>query len=130
MCKISNDKVYSYSEEKGIPAKLIYSVIDDNEGNLWLGSNIGLIRIAKTDFKDVDSGLKHKVISVVYGTADGMETTECNYGFPACTKTSDGRLWFPTIKGVVMVNPSSLGTKNTDYPVVIEKIKINSKYYN
>jgi hypothetical protein len=55
---------------------------------------------------DLADGKIGRVSSVAYGTSDGMKTTECNGSFqPAGWKTHDGRLWFPTMKGVVVVDP-------------------------
>ncbi len=128
--KIRNNRVYSYSEENGLPSQLIYAVIDDNLGNIWLSSNIGLIRIRKRDFEAIDTGKKSTLFPSVYGTAEGMMTTECNNGFPSCTKTKDGRLWFPTIKGVVMVDPYAFGLNVKDIPLLIERVKVDGIYFN
>ena len=128
--KIKDNHVYSYTEKNGLPTKLIYAVIDDDLGNIWLSSNIGLIRIRKRDIDAIDSGKKDAIFPSVYGTAEGMMTTECNNGFPSCTKTKDGKLWFPTVKGVVMVDPYAFGLKVRSIPLIIERVKINGEYYN
>ena len=38
-----------------------------------------------------------------YDRWDGMRSSECNYG--TGWKDAEGRLWFPTIRGVVAVDP-------------------------
>src|ERR1044071_3223046 len=49
------------------------------------------------------------VDSVVYSGADGMRDRECNGAQdPAGWRTRDGRLWFPTIKGLVVIDPAHL----------------------
>ncbi len=128
--KIRNNKVYNYSAQNGLPTQLIYAVIDDDFGNLWLSSNIGLIRIRKRDIEAIDADKKNTLFPSVFGTAEGMQTTECNNGFPSCTKTKDGRLWFPTVKGVVMVDPYAFGLDVKRIPLVVERVKINGEYFN
>ncbi len=128
--KITNNWVYHYDEKNGLPTKLIYAVIDDDLGNIWLSSNIGLIKIRKRDINAIDADKKKTLFPSVYGTAEGMMTTECNNGFPSCTKTKDGRLWFPTIKGVVMVDPYVFGLNVRNIPLKIERVKINGNYFN
>ncbi len=128
--KISNNKVYNYSVQNGLPTQLIYGVIDDDFGNLWLSSNIGLIRIRKRDINAVDTDKKNILFPSVFGTAEGMMTTECNNGFPACAKTKDGKLWFPTVKGIVMVDPYAFGLNVKKIPLVIERVRINGEYFN
>ena len=128
--KIKGNLIHSYSEKNGLPTKSIYGVIDDDLGNLWLGSNVGVIKIRKRDFDAIDSDKKETLFPSVYGTAEGMMTTECSNGFPSCAKTKDGKLWFPTVKGVVMIDPYDFGLKIKNIPLVIERVKINGEYFN
>ncbi len=128
--KIRSGRVYSYTEKNGLPTKLIYAVIDDDLGNIWLSSNIGLIRIRKRDINAIDTDKKKTLFPSIFGTAEGMMTTECNNGFPSCTKSKDGKLWFPTVKGVVMLDPYAFGLQIRRIPLVLERVKINGEYFN
>jgi signal transduction histidine kinase len=57
-----------------------------------------------------------------------MMTRECSGGGdPAGWKASDGKLWFPTIKGVAMIDPERIRTNTQAPPVVIEQIRIDDK---
>ena len=48
-----------------------------------------------------------QVHCVAYGKSDGLPTLECKGGFqPAGCRGRDGRLWFPTVGGVVVVDPA------------------------
>ena len=68
------------------------------------------------------------IAPVAYGTADGMMTRECSGGGdPAGWRGSDGKLWFPTIKGVAMIDPGRMKTNAQAPPVVIEQIRINDQ---
>lgn len=59
---------------------------------------------------------------------DGLPTIECSGGLqPAGSKTADGRLWFPTSKGLVVVNPQSVRTNQTVPPVVIERLLVDER---
>src|SRR5205823_5791821 len=66
--------------------------------------------------------------SKAYGTSDGMKSRECNGGFqPAGWKTRDGRLWFPTEKGFVVIDPRKLGLNAGPLPVQIEQVLIDNR---
>jgi len=55
-----------------------------------------------------------------------MPTLECSGGFqPAGCKTADGRLWFPTSKGLVVVDPSDAKSNQLPPPVVIEDMQVD-----
>ena len=69
------------------------------------------------------------VTSVAYGVKDGMADAECNGGrSPAGFKSKkDGTLWFPTQKGIVVVNPKLLPVSVAPPNVVVENCLIDGK---
>ena len=66
----------------------------------------GIFRVKK---RDLDELAAHRIPAVypqIYGRADGMLSEECTSGFfPAGLKTKSGLLWFPTLKGIVVIDP-------------------------
>lgn len=65
------------------------------------------------------------VTSIVYGKADGMLNVECNSDQPSGWKSRDGRLWFPTVKGLVVVDPDNLKFNEVAPPVYIEQVLVS-----
>jgi signal transduction histidine kinase len=57
-----------------------------------------------------------------------MPTIECAEGLqPAGCKTADGRLWFPTSKGLVAVNPLDVETNPLPPPVEMEAMQVDDR---
>ncbi|MGH9842377.1 MAG: sensor histidine kinase, partial [Blastocatellia bacterium] len=83
----------------------ILSDTGDDSGDLWMSSNRGIFRVSLRELNDFAEGRRPSVTSFAYGVADGMLSRECNGASPAGWKTRDGRLWFPTVKGVVAIDP-------------------------
>ena len=46
---------------------------------------------------------------------------------PAGCKTDDGQLWFPTVRGVVMIDPRELKLNERPPPVAIEQVKVDDE---
>jgi len=87
----------------------IYISIEDNNGNIWMSSNRGLFSARKSDLLDFKQGSGKKVTVKSYSWKDGMPSNECNGGFQkAAIKTKDGRLMFPTIKGIAIMDSDNL----------------------
>jgi signal transduction histidine kinase len=63
---------------------------------------------------------------VDFDKADGLPSAQCNGTFqPAGWKTRDGRLWFPTVKGVAVIDPANI-SRNAQPPLVrIEKLLLD-----
>ncbi len=100
---------------------MICQILEDARGNLWLGSYGGVFRINKQELNQSASEPNPEVHCVEYGLEDGLPSLECQGGFqPSGYKSGDGRLWFPTIKGLVVVNPDRVGSNSLPPTVVIE----------
>src|SRR5258708_39255473 len=57
-----------------------------------------------------------------------MESLECTGGFhPGGLKTRDGKLWFSTVKGLVMADPEAITPNPFPPPVIVEKIIVDGK---
>ncbi|HAB16340.1 MAG TPA: hypothetical protein DCE44_07805, partial [Verrucomicrobiales bacterium] len=102
---------HTITTRDGLSDDIVSQILEDDFGNLWVGTNRGICRFNKREFEALASGKSRTVAVVAYGKSDGMESLECTGGLlPAALKTSDGALWFSTVKGAVRVEPGSLLT--------------------
>jgi signal transduction histidine kinase/ligand-binding sensor domain-containing protein/CheY-like chemotaxis protein/HPt (histidine-containing phosphotransfer) domain-containing protein len=124
--RLRDGRITVYKTSDGLPDDVIYGILDDGRGSLWLSSNKGIIRLPRSAIADFDAGRAPLLTCLRYDVTDGMKSTECNGGnqHPGC-RTADGRLWFPTMRGVVVVDPDRLETYPSAPPVVIEEARIN-----
>lgn len=126
--RFRNGRFTSYSTEQGLFDDSVFTILDDHLGHLWMSCNKGVFAVSKKQLDAFASGKISKVASTVYGTADGMKSRECNGGFqPAGWRTRDGRLHFPTMRGVAIVDPSRLVRNQLAPPVVLERVLIDNK---
>ncbi|HXJ97125.1 MAG TPA: two-component regulator propeller domain-containing protein [Terriglobia bacterium] len=129
--RLRDGRFTTYSTRNGLFDDTVFEILEDNLGHLWMSSNKGVFRVNKRDLEKVAAGEARVFTSQPYGTAEGMKTKECNGGFqPAGTKTRDGRLWFPTIKGVVAINPAALKGNPIPPTVVIEDAVVDKKIFS
>jgi ligand-binding sensor domain-containing protein len=124
---IRGDSIRSFTAAAGLPEEGLLSVIEDGLDQLWLTSNNGVMRVSKADLlAHVDGGAA--VVPVQsFSVSDGMYSDECNGGYQAsAARTPDGRLWFPTTAGVVMVDPHSLPVNTTSPTVVLDRVRVDN----
>ena len=109
-----------------LPSDFICDLEEDGQGNFWISSHAGIIRAEKKSFNDCADGKISTVNCRVYGLGEGMPTLECAGGFqPAAAHTPDGRIWFPTSKGLVTVDPAAASAVGWPAPVRLEELFAN-----
>ncbi|MEM1057108.1 MAG: ATP-binding protein [Bacteroidota bacterium] len=97
------------SQDDGLHSNSLHRILDDGQGRLWINSNQGLFWVARTDLDAWAQGEATTVPSVAYGEIDGLPAREGNGGVQqAGLRARDGRLWFPTMGGVAVVDPSAI----------------------
>ncbi len=126
--RMKDGRLTAYTTRNGLLDDVVYRVLEDGRNNLWLSCRKGIFHISKKELDEFAGGKTSSIAPVAYGTADGMMTRECSGGgHPAGWKGSDGKLWFPTIKGVAMIDPERIRTNTQAPPVVIEQIRIDDQ---
>jgi signal transduction histidine kinase/streptogramin lyase len=108
----------------GLFDNIVSRILEDDNGNLWMSCNRGIYRASRKELNDFADGRLKAITCVSYGVADGMTSNETNGGGqPAGWKDRTGKLWFPTIKGVVMIDPNNLN--KLPPPVVVEEVLVD-----
>jgi signal transduction histidine kinase/DNA-binding response OmpR family regulator/streptogramin lyase len=106
----------NFGLDEGIPSDIIYGILSDNNGNLWISSNYGITR-----FNSASEAIKNFTYS------DGLQGNEFNYG--SYFKTKNNELFLGGINGLTYFNPSDI-QKNTYIPKVdIHNINVNNAPY-
>ena len=125
LARLSQGKWSLFTTRDGLIGNSIGYIIEDTETNLWIGSNAGLMRVTKKSLNDRADHRLEPLVGRAFVETDGLPTRECTQGSqPAACRSADGKLWFPTTKGLVSVNPSILQKNQYPPPVIIESIRV------
>ena len=126
--RVKKGVVTSYSANQGLFGTTVGGIVDDGLGNLWMSSNKGVFFVSKQELNSLADGRIGAVHSVVYGVADGLRSPECNYGgSPTGTRSTDGRVWFPTIAGLAAIDPRHIRRNELPPQVWIESMLFDGK---
>jgi ligand-binding sensor domain-containing protein len=126
--RLHEGKLTAYTAANGLYDDRVWQILEDGQGDFWMSSNRGVFRVSKKDLEAFADGKVKRITSTAYGTADGMRSAECNGEIqPSGWKTRDGRLWFPTIKGVAVIDPAHIPVNRLPPPVVLEEVRVDGK---
>jgi signal transduction histidine kinase len=128
---IKDGQVFKYFMRDGLFDNEIYGIAEDGQDRLWMASSKGIFSVNRSDLRKFADGAIHKFSSVPYSPLDGLRTIKCKSGVqPAVWKARDGRLWFSTIRGLLVLDPARLQRNAPAPPVVIEEVTVNNRSEN
>lgn len=104
-------KAVVYNKAHGLPNDVIYGIVSDKNGKLWLSTNKGL-----SLFDPRTERAKN------YSEIDGLMSNEFNLG--AYMKSKTGQLYFGGIYGYNYFNPEHLTEQKKDINVVFSGFKL------
>ncbi len=126
--RLKNGHFSRITTTEGLPDDVICAIEDDGARNFWISSQRGIFRVAQKSLNDCADGHTATVFGITFGEGDGMISPICSGGFqPSAGRLADGRICFPTDKGLVVVNVAGMKINPLPPPVVIERIMVNGK---
>ena len=107
----STGKVVRYTTLQGLPNDVVYGILADERGDLWMSTNEGIARFtpATGRFRNFDA-------------RDGLQSDEFNR--QAYCKLPDGTLCFGGVKGFNCFKPAEVVDDSTAPPIRITGIKL------
>ena len=126
--RMRGERFTAYTTSEGLYDDAIFSILEDARGRLWMSCNKGVFRVDKRDLDDFDRGALKRLHPVAYGVEDGMKNRECNgANQPPAWRDGQGRLWFPTIEGVAVIDPDRIRTNPVPPTVSVEQLVVDGR---
>lgn len=89
------DSFTYYLEKDGLPNGVVYGILEDENGHLWMSTNFGLSRF------DPETETFHN-----FDEGDGLQSNEFNSG--AYAEGNDGEFYFGGINGLTVFHPAAI----------------------
>ncbi len=99
-----------YTEQDGLANNVVYGILEDDLGFLWLSTNGGLSKFDPTT-----------LAFRTYDARDGLQSNEFNSG--AFHKSRSGEMFFGGIKGFNAFYPERITDNSTEPPVVLTSFR-------
>ncbi len=122
-----NKNIIHYSNAQGLGQPTVESITEDDLGNIWMGGRDGISRIKRKEIYAFIEQKSKNIPSIVYNEGDGMKTRWCKNSI---SKNKDGKIWFATDKGAVILYPEDIQKITKKPPVFIEDIFINGHIFD
>jgi diguanylate cyclase (GGDEF)-like protein/putative nucleotidyltransferase with HDIG domain len=128
--RFSGGKFTGITMKDGLSDDKIFQILEDRKHNFWMSSNRGIFRVSEQQLNDFADGKITSIQSVPYGVSEGMKNRECNGGFqPAGWAARDGRVWFPTMTGAVVIDPANTSAAGLRPQVRVEGVVVDRQAF-
>ena len=104
----------------------VHALLHDDRKHMWIASDSGLTRVDILSLMKCAHGGACALNAIHFTTADGLRSRETSKNsHPTTSRSSDGRIWFTTPKGLITVDPLHFAEMPGPPPVVIERFAVD-----
>ena len=129
---LAEGRIRHLGQSDGLPMDTVFDVKPDRQGNLWLTSSLGVIRMDRQSVFDYfaatddDGGaeMAPKVELAVFDDLDGLSHRQCTAAAPF-TRARNGHLMFPTLGGLSILDPSHISRNPVPPPIHIRSLEVD-----
>ncbi|SMD31736.1 Signal transduction histidine kinase [Reichenbachiella faecimaris] len=107
-------------------SKTYFDLVDDEKENFWMTSNLGILQIEKSQWKQYRDGKIEELPYILLDENDGMNNKECT-GATRSLLTAQGKIMIPTLGGVCEVNPTGLKDGERKPRLCIRNVLVDSE---
>jgi signal transduction histidine kinase/ligand-binding sensor domain-containing protein len=121
------DRFVSITTKAGLLSNNVLHITDDGK-QLWLSTTRGICSVSKQQLLNFAAGRTSNLTPENFGVQDGLRSAQSGPSHPVAgggTRTSDGRLWFPTSQGLAVLAPPFRRPLRTPPPVHIQEIRVS-----
>jgi len=123
--RLKNNKIRNIGRKDGLLDDGIQVMVFDDQGFLWVDSSRGLFRASLQNLNDFADGKTDRVSCIAYNHPAAVRPADWGAQENSGCRTADGRIWFPSSKGLVMIDPSNIPTNKVAVQVHIYRVRVN-----
>ncbi|PST83753.1 histidine kinase [Pedobacter yulinensis] len=115
LIRLSPDRktIKKFTVKDGLPTNILYRILEDDSGHLWISSLKGLVCF----------DLRTEKIRT-YNRSNGLITDQFNFG--SAYRATDGMMYFGCVKGMVAFQPGELLSVETGPPLYVTGFQLDN----
>lgn len=122
------EQFHRFTQAQGLTDDIIMQIVEDDDARLWVAARRGLFYAAKSDLLAATRPGSEGITSHVFGRNQGLVGLNPTPSYqPGATKGRDGRLWFATSQGAVVVEPAKLPQNLPPPPVLVDQVQLDGR---
>lgn len=120
---LNEERLLRFTLREGLTDNYIFSIREDRDNRLWMSSNQGIFFVSRDELLAFGGSRASPIHCISLDEADGMLNRQCAGGSqPAAWQTGDGKIFYPTVRGIAVVDPTSIRVNAHPPPVMIDRV--------
>jgi diguanylate cyclase (GGDEF)-like protein len=107
LARLRSGRVSFFDARNGLRGNTVFEAVDDSAGMLWLTGPWGMARVPRQELERVAGGQARLVNAKAFARSDGLALSEVS-SIGNAWRGPDGVLYFPTPRGVALIDPRQL----------------------
>lgn len=129
IARFRKGKMQQFTRKQGLPGDFIYAIVQDKSGDYWMDSSRGIFRVSQSEINAVADGTTQQLHCTLFEGEDAVKSNDKGQPEYFGCRSSDGRIWFPSSKGLIMIDPARVPSNPKPPIVSIDRIRINGREY-
>jgi signal transduction histidine kinase/ligand-binding sensor domain-containing protein len=125
---VKNSRQLTLSARNGLPCDIAYASISDDQGNLWIYMQCGLVEVTKSQLEHWWEHPDAVVQTRLFDALDGAQPGRAPF-VGGSARSPDGRLWFASGTVLQMIDPNHLPANQVPPPVHVEAVVADRRNY-
>ncbi|MEX0720930.1 MAG: two-component regulator propeller domain-containing protein [Balneolaceae bacterium] len=119
-------ELINITQEQGLFDNTISQLAFDTSGNIWLGGNLGVFFIERTQINSFLAGKIAELKISRLGVKEGLPIRETTGGFmPSSFMDDNGVFYIPTVQGISVIHTNRMILNRARPNVIIEEVEVN-----
>ncbi|CAG4999044.1 Adaptive-response sensory-kinase SasA [Dyadobacter sp. CECT 9275] len=128
---LSGDKTIELPLDLNKSLKYTHCFMEDGEGRMWVTSNDGLFVVSRKNLLESAIDKNKMAYYHSFDKIQGLPGYEFNGGCSPCAAKNDaGLLFFPSLKGMISVDPKKVSLMYPDKKIYIDRIQIDDSTFH
>jgi signal transduction histidine kinase/ligand-binding sensor domain-containing protein len=120
-----------FTVKDGLYDDEVFGIVGDDEDRLWIACSRGIFSVGRAELRQFAEGKIGRLKCNPFSPTEAQRTLECqNSVQPVLWKMRDGRIWFSTIHGVIIIDPAHVRRALPPPAVVVEEAYVNGQEVN
>lgn len=129
IARFKEGRMRQITREQGLYEDFVYAMVPDKLGNFWMDSSRGIYCVSQSELNAVADGTAQRLHCTVLEGEDVVKGNDKGQAEWFGCRSLDGLIWFPSSKGLIMIDPAHVWNNPVPAVVSIDRVRINGREY-